>query len=72
MWYQICSFWFSLFRTNPNEVIEKLEQNHRSMKNANLNNIPLKEEKLLELFEALRHNTSMEELSLGNKHAFKR
>ena len=42
------------------------------MKNANLNNIPLKEEKLLELFEALRHNTSMEELSLGNKHAFKR
>jgi len=53
-------------RTNPNEVIEKLEQNHRSMKNANLNNIPLKEEKLLELFEALRHNTSMEELSLAN------
>ena len=70
--YQIWSCCFSLFRTNPNEVIEKLEQNHRSMKNANLNNIPLKEEKLLELFEALRHNTSMEELSLGNIHALKR
>ena len=42
------------------------------MKNANLNNIPLKEEKLLELFEALRHNTSMEELAIGKKHALKR
>ena len=35
-------------------MIEKLGENHRSMRKANLNNIPIKEDKMLELIEALR------------------
>jgi len=53
-------------RTNPDDVIEKLGENHRSMRKANLNNIPIKEDKMLELIEALRNNHTMEELSICN------
>merc|ERR1712107_6548 len=51
---------------NPKDVIDKLENNHRSMKKANLNNIAIKEDVMLELIEALRHNSTMEELSIAN------
>merc|ERR1712213_88197 len=53
-------------RTNPKDVIDKLENNHRSMKKANLNKIAIKEDVMLELIEALRHNSTMEELSIAN------
>ena len=53
-------------RTDPNDVIKKLEQGHRATRKANLNNIRIKEEKFLELFEALRHNASLEELTIAN------
>ena len=56
----------TISRTNPKDVIEKLENNHRSMKKANLNNIAIKEDVMLELIEALRHNSTMEELSIAN------
>ena len=36
------------------------------MKKANLNNIAIKEDVMLELIEALRHNSTMEELSIAN------
>ena len=44
----------------------KLENDHRSTKKANLNNIAIKEDKFLELIEALRHNSSLEELAIAN------
>ena len=53
-------------RTDPNDVIKKLEAGHRATKKANLNNIRIKEEKFLELFEVLRHNSSLEELTIAN------
>ena len=56
----------TISRTNPKDVIDKLENNHRSMKKANLNNIAIKEDVMLELIEALRHNSTMEELSIAN------
>lgn len=53
-------------RTDPNDVITKLKANHRGTKKANLNNIRIKEEKFLELFQALGENSCMEELTIAN------
>lgn len=53
-------------RTNPDDVIKKMQADHRGTKKANLNNIVISEEKFLELFEALRHNSTMEELTIAN------
>ena len=53
-------------RTDPKEVIKKLHASHRATRKANLNNIRIKEETFLELFEALKTNSSLEELTLAN------
>jgi len=39
---------------------------HRGTRTANLNNIPIKEEKFLELFDSLKDNSTLEELTLAN------
>jgi len=53
-------------RTDPDEVVKKIKSNDGSQKTANLNNVPISEEKFLELFEALRSNETLQELSLAN------
>ena len=53
-------------RTDPKDVIKKLQASHRATRKANLNNIRIKEETFLELFEALKTNSSLEELTLAN------
>ena len=53
-------------RTNPADVIKHLNANYRGTKKANLNNVRVKEEVFLELFEALRHNSTLEELTIAN------
>lgn len=53
-------------RTNPEEVISKLRDSEPEMKNVNLNNVPVTENQFLEMFDALRHNETLEELSMAN------
>ena len=53
-------------RTDPKDVIKKLEQSHRGTRKANLNNVRIKEETFLQLFEALKANSSLEELTIAN------
>lgn len=53
-------------RTDPDDVISKLKAQHMGTKNVNLNNVPLSEDKFLELFDALRHNETLVELRMAN------
>lgn len=53
-------------RTNPDDIIVCLKANDRSTASANLNNVPMSEEKLLELFEAMRVNKTLIELKIAN------
>uniref|UniRef100_A0A0K2UQS1 Tropomodulin n=1 Tax=Lepeophtheirus salmonis TaxID=72036 RepID=A0A0K2UQS1_LEPSM len=52
--------------TNPSEVISRLKESDAEMKSANLNNVVVSESQFLEMFDALRHNDSLTELSLSN------
>merc|ERR1712029_1000093 len=51
-------------RTDPEEIIQKMKSG--GLKKANLNNVPISDEKLLNLFEVLKSNDSLTELSMGN------
>jgi len=53
-------------RTNPEEVISKLRDNDKKMDKVNLNNVYVKEEQFLEIFDALRHNETLLDLSMAN------
>lgn len=53
-------------KTVPEEVVEKVLRNDPSIKQVNLNNIPVQENLFLELFDALEHNTHLVELSVAN------
>lgn len=53
-------------RTNPDEVVAKLKAEDKETVKVNLNNVPVSEEKFLEIFEAMRHNETLEELSMAN------
>merc|ERR1712223_1727921 len=53
-------------RTNPDDIITKLKAGHRGTRTANLNNVRIKEEKFLELFESLQENSTLEELTIAN------
>ena len=53
-------------RTDPEEIINKIKSGDRSLKTANLNNIPISEERFLAMCESLRNNEVLEELSLAN------
>ena len=52
--------------TNPDEVIKKMKAGYRGTKKANFNNIRIKEEKFLELFDTLKEDFTLEELTLAN------
>jgi len=52
--------------TNPDEVIKKMKAGYRGTKKANFNNIAIKEEKFLELFDTLKDDFTLEELTLAN------
>ncbi|QQP34861.1 Uncharacterized protein FKW44_022901 [Caligus rogercresseyi] len=54
--------------TSPDEVISRLRDEDAELKTANLNNVVLSEHQFLELFDALRHNDSLNELSMS-KHS---
>merc|ERR1712029_486567 len=51
-------------RTDPEEIIQKMKSG--GLKKANLNNVPISDEKPLNLFEVLKSNDSLTELSLAN------
>ena len=53
-------------RTDPEEIVAKIKSGDSSLKTANLNNIPISEEKFLILCEALRNNEVLEELCMAN------
>lgn len=53
-------------RTDPEDIVAKIKSGDSSLKTANLNNIPMSEERFLVLCEALRNNEVLEELSMAN------
>ncbi len=53
-------------RTNPDEVVSQLRENDKSAEKVNLNNIPIPEALLVELFDALRTNAATTELLMSN------
>lgn len=53
-------------RTNPDVVISQLKNGDENVKQVNLNNVPMSDTVLLELFEAMRHNDVLTDLSLAN------
>jgi len=53
-------------RTNPDLVVAKLKEGDAEMKEVCLNNVPVSENQFLEIFDALRHNESLEELAMAN------
>ena len=53
-------------RTNPEEVISKLKEGDDTVEKVNLNNVCLSDSQLLELFEAMRHNMVLTDLSMAN------
>jgi len=53
-------------RTNPDEVITQLQQNDESTPKVNLNNVPVSEKQFLAMFDALKNNESLEDLSMAN------
>jgi tropomodulin len=53
-------------RTDPEKVISQLRDSDNGLEKVNLNNIPLTDEKLIEIFEAMRHNDVLMDLSMAN------
>lgn len=53
-------------RADPDDIIRKVKACDKSLKVANLNNIPMGEEQFIEMFDALKNNEVLEELSLSN------
>jgi len=53
-------------RTVPDEVLDKIRANDPATKVVNLNNVPVKENVAIELFDALERNTNIKELSMAN------
>lgn len=49
---------------NPDDVLKQMKAG--DIKTANLNNVPIGEEKALEIFQALRNNETLTELSMAN------
>ena len=67
-WFHELLWWFfsEPNRTDPEEIVAKIKSGDSSLKTANLNNIPISEERFLILCEALRNNEVLEELSMAN------
>jgi len=53
-------------RTNPDEVIESIQKNDESTPKVNLNNVPVSEKQFIAMFDALKNNESLEDLSMAN------
>jgi len=53
-------------RTNPDEVIEAIQKNDESTPKVNLNNVPVSEKQFIAMFDALKNNESLEDLSMAN------
>jgi tropomodulin len=53
-------------RTDPEEVLTKLRDGDKSMEKVNLNNVPMSEERLLDIFDAIRNNEVLVDLSMAN------
>ena len=52
--------------TNPDEVLEKIVAQDETLKEVNLNNVPVSEKTFLEIFSALKDNKVLSSLSLAN------
>ena len=70
MYFDFTNYYYDFFsepnRTDPEEIVAKIKSGDSSLKTANLNNIPISEERFLILCEALRNNEVLEELSMAN------
>ena len=53
-------------RTDPEKVISQLRENDNDAVKVNLNNVPCTDQILIEIFDALRGNTTLIELSMAN------
>jgi len=53
-------------KTNPEDVLSKVKANDTSLKQVNLNNVPVQENIFIELFDALEKNDHLNELYLAN------
>lgn len=53
-------------RTDPVDVITKLQNNDESTEKVNLNNVPVSEKQFIAIFDALRTNETLEDLSMAN------
>jgi len=53
-------------KTNPEEILLKIQANDASTKQVNLNNVPVQENIFIELFDALERNDQLKELSIAN------
>ena len=53
-------------KTQASDVLDKLQSNDPKMVSVNLNNVPVKEEIMLQIFESLKENDVLSELSLAN------
>ena len=53
-------------RTNPDTVVMKLKESDPETVKVNLNNVPVSEAQFLEIFDCLRGNETLTELSASN------
>jgi len=53
-------------RTDPEAVISQLRDGVEGAEKVNLNNVPVSEAKLIEIFDAMRHNEVLTDLSMSN------
>jgi len=53
-------------RTDPEAVISQLRDGDKGVEKVNLNNVPVSEAKLIEIFDAMRHNEVLTDLSMSN------
>jgi len=53
-------------RTDPDDVKKKLASNDTETKSVNLNNVPVSENQFIEIFDALKDNTVLDELAAAN------
>jgi len=53
-------------KTNPDVVVAKLKEGDKDLDKVNLNNVPVSEGQFLDIFDAMRHNETLKELSLSN------
>lgn len=53
-------------KTNPEDILQKIQANDPNTKQVILNNVPVQENIFIELFDALERNDQLKELSLAN------